>query len=476
MIEFNQIIFGLSAGEDEASRYPELIRDGFFDKDNVINELVNGHKHLVLGYKGSGKSLIGEKLLALAKDSHDIFCIKYFLADFPFKQFSKIIPGVSDLNSNYPLSWSWLLLLLLLNQALNDQKAISKLESSEIEFIDQLKTIGLLPAKDLRSLVTKSSKTSFKAGCQFLGFEHENSADFTNHFSYLVDLLKGILCNLSPVSKHLLILDGLDDILLMRDIQYQSIAALIFEVNRLNQFFQRGNYRYKIVILCRTDLFERLPAPNKNKQRRDSAIDIDWYHDTRDPRNSKLVELANMRASLSDSKCTDIFEQYMPKLNEHGKEIIPFLLDHTRHTPRDFIELLNSIKKFATSGKLSRNAILSGLTDYSKNYFLPEIKDEMVGYVHTELFETFMQILGSFRDREISITTLFEKCSDKIETKEVERILYALFECSAIGNKFHGVNGGENRYFFRFRNRNYTYSLGDTVVIHHGLWKAIGII
>ena len=48
MIEFNQIIFGLSAGEAEASRYPQLIRDGFFDKDNMINELVNGHKHLVL--------------------------------------------------------------------------------------------------------------------------------------------------------------------------------------------------------------------------------------------------------------------------------------------------------------------------------------------------------------------------------------------------------------------------------------------
>lgn len=476
MIEFNQIIFGLSAGEAEASRYPQLIRDGFFDKDNMINELVNGHKHLVLGYKGSGKSLIGEKLLALANDNHDIFCARYFLADFPFKQFSKIIPGVSDLNSNYPLSWSWLLLLLLLNQTQNDQEAINKLESSGKEFIDRLKTIGLLPAKDLRSLVTKSSKTSFKVGCQALGLERENSADFANHFAYLVDLLKGILCDLSPASKHLLILDGLDDILLGREIQYQSIAALIFEANRLNQFFQKENCQYKIVILCRTDLFEKLPAPNKNKQRRDSAIDIDWYHDTRDPRNSKLVELANMRAGLSDPQCTDIFEQYMPKLNEHGKEIIPFLLDHTRHTPRDFIELLNSIKKFATSGKLSRNDILNGLTDYSKNYFLPEIRDEMVGYVHTELFETFIQVLGSFRDREISIVTLFEKCSNKIDTQEVEKILHALFECSAIGNKFHGVNGGENRYFFRFRNRNYTYSLGDTVVIHHGLWKAIGII
>ena len=37
---FKDINFGLVAGEDEASLYPNLIKDGFLDHDGIIDSLI----------------------------------------------------------------------------------------------------------------------------------------------------------------------------------------------------------------------------------------------------------------------------------------------------------------------------------------------------------------------------------------------------------------------------------------------------
>lgn len=478
MKNFCEINFGLAAGEDEASRHPELIKNGFFDHGECINALLNKDKYLVLGYKGSGKSLIGEKLLSIANDVNNVFCERFFLGDFPYSSFARILPGLAEIDNKYPLTWSWLLLLLLVNLLQKDQKAIGNITTNKQQIITQLSNIGILPTKQLRTIVTTSSKNSFKIGIKAVGIGHENNTDFETHFTYVVNLLKDYLNSAKPDSKHIIILDGLDDILSMRDIQYQSIASLLYEAGQLNNYFYKSNLNYKIIILCRTDLFERLPATNKNKQRRDSAIDIDWYHDSRDPDSSNLIAMVNMRTKLSEPECNDVFESYFPRRNySNGKSLKHFLLDQTRHTPRDFVELLNSIKKFSMGkNKLTNNDILNGLDDYSKNYFLPEIRDEMVGYFNTEVFDSFLQILAAFRQKEISTKRIFQSCESIYDRNTVEQILRALFECSAIGNKFHGVNGHENRYYFRYRNRNYAYRIGDSIVIHNGLWKTLGFI
>ena len=63
MSAFKNIVFGMAAGESEASYCPNLIKNGFWDSCGYIDSLINGNKYLVLGYKGAGKSILGEKLL-----------------------------------------------------------------------------------------------------------------------------------------------------------------------------------------------------------------------------------------------------------------------------------------------------------------------------------------------------------------------------------------------------------------------------
>ena len=67
---FKDIEFGMAAAENEKSFKPHLLLEGFLDTYGYINEIRDGHKFLVLGPKGSGKSAIGSKLELLSKQEN----------------------------------------------------------------------------------------------------------------------------------------------------------------------------------------------------------------------------------------------------------------------------------------------------------------------------------------------------------------------------------------------------------------------
>ena len=395
---FSQIEFGKARGELEGADLPDLLVRGFFDIKGSLSSIQRREKFLILGFKGSGKSTLGEKLKIDSENSparqRQHVAVSH-LEDFPFKNFSKIFSGQAEPEAKYPTSWSWVLLLVIIDHLRRDPGARDAINIDYNQSISKLVSLGLLPTDDLKRLVIQSSKNSFKT--QLFGvFEIANettsqSADL--NFMAIVESLKRLVQSYCTEGGLTLVIDGLDDILSKREVQYQSLAALIFEVDRLNIFFKKSKKPIQIVILCRTELFERLPGPNKNKLRQDLAIELDWYHDPKEPSKALLVKLANLRASIAVGEDVDVFDRWFPALID-GETAAHFLLDLTRHTPRDFVQLLNHIKPYWRSDKLSREEVLSGARDYSVNYFLPEVRDELVGYVDEGLLDRFMVIVG----------------------------------------------------------------------------------
>ena len=276
-------------------------------------------------------------------------------------------------------------------------------------------------------------------------------------------------------SKHLLILDGLDDILLHQEIQYKSIAALILETARLNQFLRQNNVSAKVIVLCRTELFERLPGPNKNKIRQDSAVELDWYHNPSRPESSMLVRLANKRAQLADKEIKDVFIEFFPR-DWQGQSFLTFLLEHTRHTPRDFLQLLTHIQKCLIRGGIEHKQILAGIRNYSSKYFLPEILDELVGYITREQAGALIRSISrskcnKFDFRDLSTHFLHEGL---LNQADMPTLLEPLFNCSAIGNL--RTDGHKRFWSFKFRNRHSHLKLDEQIVVHRGLWRAMNII
>lgn len=479
MVDFANLEFGRARAEYEGAKYPELLEKGYLDNRGAYATLEKGDKFLVLGFKGSGKSAIGEKLRIDAEAKKHKAVSIIHLEDFPFKSFSKIFSGASESESKYPTSWSWIILLSIIDKLRFDPKARVFANESYNNSIDELSALGLLPMTDLKKVVIQSSKNSFKVQIpKILEYAKETVSGQTGadmHFLAVVDYLKELVSNYSTEGGLILVIDGLDDILTKREVQYQALAALIFEVDRLNIFFLQRKKSIHIVLLCRTELYERLPGPNKNKLRQDSAFELNWYHDVNSPNDSNLVELINLRASLSAGEKVDVFDKWFPKYLD-DKPIRQYLLEHTRHTPRDFVSLMNALKGFSENNVFSRKNILGGLRQYSIDYFLPEIRDEIVGYAESSDFDKFITLVGMIRQREFSFVNLMTKAEgESISNETMSSLLKALYDCSAIGNKWRTPNGSD-RYEFRFRNRNSSFDKLKTIVLHKGLWKALNLI
>ena len=335
-----------------------------------------------------------------------------------------------------------------------------------------------MPATDIKKTVIASSKPKYKAKLpSILEIELDGNPKKLNdlNFLHIIEYLKNIALLFNSKSKHIIVIDGLDDILLQKNVQYQSIAALLLEITRLNALLFKNNVPGKILALCRTELYERLPGPNKNKIRQDLSVELDWYHNPHKPSSSKLVYLVNKRAQLKDGSIKNIFLKYFPK-EIHNQPLLTFFLQLTRHTPRDFIQLLSHIQQCCSRRTVEMGQIFAGLSRYSSKYFLPEIQDELVGYTNLEESEMILKSISVMKKRFFSLKDISESCqrSTILQRRDLYSILDILFQCSAIGNI--KSQNGKYYYSFKYRNRHSHFNFEDKIILHRGLWKGLNVV
>ncbi len=413
-----------------------------------------------------------------AETDEKLFVDHTFLSDFPYANFSKIVSGDAEPESRFPTAWSWIITLSLLASFSKDVGAESSDDDEFIASLAALKKVGLLPANSIKEVVIASSKPKFKAKLPTLldiEWDSNNKKATDLDFLHVIEHLKKVMLNFKSDSRHILVIDGLDDILLQKEIQYQSIAALVLEVTRLNILLHTNNVSAKIVLLCRTELFERLPGPNKNKFRQDLSVELDWFHNPHTPESSNLVHLAKKRAQMSDPEVRDVFIQLLPK-KINSKPTLQFLIMHTRHTPRDFLQLLSHIQSCCTRRDVDEKNIYAGVKSYASKYFLPEIKDELVGYIDQVNVDRIFMALSSIKKRKFTTAEVSEclRKSGILEDNELNKILDALFNCSAIGNVVKSGNGNEF-FSFKYRNRHAFFTPNQEIILHTGLNKAMNI-
>jgi hypothetical protein len=111
------------------------------------------------------------------------------------------------------------------------------------------------------------------------------------------------------------------------------------------------------------------------------------------------------------------------------------------------------------------------------DYFRPEIRDELHGYIDLMSLDRTLDLIGSLRKRDFYYKELFEKAKSSNDSgvPDFAPVISALFECSAIGN-VHNRPGGTTYYTFKFRNRNSTLNLDDRLILHRGMWKAMNLV
>jgi energy-coupling factor transporter ATP-binding protein EcfA2 len=466
-LPFSKIVFGHSSADQEGIRNPELLINGYLDPHGVIREAKTGSKFLFLGYKGSGKSAIGEHLKIISKEDNNSLVTNILLEDFPYSKFKNIVRGDVELEGKLPLAWSWLIFITIINSLKKD----TSITSGKINFfnsiVSTLESLELFPSDNWKQIVLKCCKKSFKIV----------DTSFKEHsIDSFVEDIKCCLASLITKKNHLIVIDGLDDILSKRDIQYVALAALVFTVNKINFFLLKNSISVKVIILCRTDIYEKLPGPNKNKIRQDSSMVLDWYPEPRRGGSSNLIKIANLRASLSCKDRVDIFSTYFHrKIHDEYKNIGLFLLEFTRHTPRDFLQLLKFIQKFSVGEVITRDQLLSGIRSYSYEYFLPEIKDELIGFVDSNQIDLIFGLISLLRSRDFSFADIENVVNEDQNYKKLDipNVLNLLFECSALGNTHHDKRTAKNILTFKYRNRNSSLMMQDRFILHKAMWKSL---
>ena len=154
-------------------------------------------------------------------------------------------------------------------------------------------------------------------------------------------------------------------------------------------------------------------------------------------------------------------------------------MDYTRHTPRDFIQLLNHIQRQCKRDtvSVSSNQIEKGINEYSAEYFKQEIADEMSGYLTRQAIEGVYNVLSSIRSRDFYFDKFVEKSKYNMLLKDADpyEIMKVLYDCSAIGHVYSYDGGSNSRVSFKYRNRASSFTSQDKILLHKGLWKALNV-
>lgn len=473
-MEYKNIKFGELSAEEEADKHPDLVSEGFFDFKNSYQKITEGPEFLILGNKGSGKSIIGEHLKTKNGQQPDgsyLFITKHGMKEFPFKSFAKIIPGSEGFETKLPTAWQWSLLVQVILSFKNDLGKSSELDREFNQAISNLTSIGILPSTTISELAKISGANEFKI--KIMSFEL--SGDLTPSkatdlmFAQIVSHLKGIARHLQSPNKHFIIIDGLDDQLSSNNHQFQAIAALIDVADELNKEFREKTVPMKIIILCRKDIHKKLPGSNKNKTT-GYTVNLNWYEDQVDSKKKNIVRLAQLRAEKS-GLTGDLFDKHFKAKYSGDKSAIEYLLDNTRYTPRDFLRLLCSIQEFKKEfGAITEDDINKAVKKYSNEYFWPEIEDELDGYSDRDNISEFKSALIHFRKREFKTAEFEIFCTrNNYKIKDTEKLFEVMYDCGAISNKMEGET-----YFSKMKDGN-NFNNRLNVFIHRGALKALGL-
>lgn len=472
--QFKKIDFGFADAREEADD-PKLLMEGYYELPGLTSEATHGRKFLFLGYKGSGKSAIGQHLSLRASKSTDMFVDVVNLGEFPYKALANLTGPEST--ARFTTAWTFLLLVRLFSSLYKDEEAWMMSDDLVVRMLETLLSLNLLLTPDLHTLVADSQRTSLSVGIKDivqLGTEATTKAQ-TSPIPFLAEKLRAVSVLIQSNCKHILIIDGLDDILTPSSDQLDPIMGLVLTAADLNASFRRNKVPLKIIVLCRTDLFDRLSDSNKNKIKQDSSIELSWFNDPREPKSSQLLQLADRRALLADATCYHVL-QFFPDYVS-GRPTWQFLLENTRHTPRDFLQLLKYIQEASGEGPIQQNQVLSGSRNYSQNYFLGEIRDEIGGYLSSAEVEDVFRALGTLRHYEFSMKELRAAFVDTSAGQKiaVEHVAELLFNCSALGNVRY--NEHDVKYFhFRHRSRAAHLNKSQQLMLHPGLWKAVNLV
>lgn len=481
-MKFHELYFGQADARTEAIREPEGFVRSFVDHRRVIESVVDEGRFLVLGPKGAGKSALAWFLRETSRD-RDLLVHPRDVSDLPISDVAKLKTGDAPGISRSLNAWRFLLLCALIDAILEDQGSDLNKNAEAMSVITKLREYGFLDPTP-KAAILKASKSTWKVPIPRLGDVFSRESSDSLHLVHLLPYLeKWVSAERGSHNRYVVVLDGLDSIYLNSDQYIPALSALVHSTLSLNQDLRGADATSGAVLLLRNDVFSRLELPDGGKVRADWAIDLDWRMLSGKASSAPLFDLIDRKSvSLADTHPVDVVGTFFPaeiRLKGRGAErdVYNYLLNLTRHTPRDLLQLFEHIRQADAAGHASdltpvlrQETIREGVLQYSTKYFVDAVRNELVGRGGSgESGRAVVDALRNLGSRHFTRDQYKASLADidAADTPGADDALRWLFFAGAIGNE---VGSGEARYlqFFHRRDDNDVYLRG-TLVIHNAL-------
>lgn len=491
-LPYRELYFGMSDSRNEANEDPEAFVRSYVDLNNASGAVVSGSKFLVLGPKGTGKSALAWYLQAAARAGDHLALVRD-ASSLPLAEVPRLQTGQAEGPERTVIAWKFILLCNYLELLLGDNNCRLPRSREVKRVANLLRGFGFMGDASGRALL-KASNTTITIPIPQLGEIYKRESRPELNIYSLVPYLESWVADAASDARHVLLLDGLDSIFL-NDTRYdESLASLVQAAYDLNQKLRARAATGSVVLLLRNDVFSRiaLSLPDSQKMRDDLSFDLDWRVLSGDAGiRAPLMQLVNAKAARALGVDEVDVLAYFPREIEVGKRSgrphrIPtfqYLLNLTRHTPRDLLRIFEEIRKVEASGVypenlgvLSDEVIREGVLQYSAKYFVGAIQNEFAGYEggpeSAAAALTALKAIGKQRfDR-----GEFHAALSEIEGEEevnTDRLLQLLFFAGAIGNSI-GQQGKTYMQFYHRRDESEIYLKG-AFILHNALIHAWGM-
>ena len=387
MDNFNlgKLSFGKNDGKNEAkmAEFENL----FYDYDNIYCKALDDFNFLILGRKGTGKTLLAEYIKKQSDkvlnwvtklDNNKKFNIEHL----------KLLKSQNTMSTEeYITIWEWIILIELskliinsfknknsenfkiLNKFLDENDFSLKLNSAKtIEITSKQKINGVLSAKTPITNLIEGKIEEVEEG-----ETKKTSGSYLEYLEALEEIVFKLLKE-EPKIKYTLMYDELDSKFINNSDYKSNIISLIKTSKDLNEKFLEEGLSVKIMIFLREDIFSILNDYDLNKIKEDCGVVIDWGDNTE---NSPLVDMTLNKIKKSYSNFAnlsnnDLIKMLFPKkksISTNGKysktmSVFEYILIRSFLRPRDVITYFN---KIIDSGKNEKTITWDQVFSAEKN-------------------------------------------------------------------------------------------------------------
>lgn len=475
--KISDIYLGVNDGKKEAL-YRDDFENYFIEYNNNYKEILKPEKYLIIGRKGSGKTILAEYVRKQSQLDSNWFCDIKSYKDFRFHELVNF--KTNDISPNeYSAIWRWIVLidiakLLFEGNGINDTSSINKLKTF---FKENYYSLDIDAKKVIE--INKNNKINGSILKEILNIGGEIGKEIKfgdgNYLNYLEDLEEVIFKLLkTSKSKYTLFYDELDDRFQNDDFYRNSLISLIKTIDSLNCQFLDKRINFKIVLLIRTDIFSVLNDTDLNKLKIINTLNINWGD--RINSDAPLMNLIIQKAKKSNEELSKLSDYYVFKklFPQDVKGVSPerFILERTFFRPRDIITFLNIIiEKYPHSGYFGWKGLYEERNSYSE-YLFDEVRNEMIGHISQEEIDQGLKLLKNFNKHFFDYSDIkdyFEKNKSFYDKIDLQKILTEFFKFNVIGNRWYNTFKKRDYYTWYHRDNRAEFDFDKQIVIHLGL-------